>query len=74
MWGNTVAIYSVLKKKNYKAQFSTNFILKKKSTKTILEKKHKKMKKMKTILRKKMEKKHVEKVKAKFSTRSILKK
>jgi hypothetical protein len=39
MWGNTVAIYSVLKKKNYKAQFSTNFILKKKSTKTILEKK-----------------------------------
>jgi hypothetical protein len=38
------------------------------------KKKHKKMKKMKTILRKKMEKKHVEKVKAKFSTRSILKK
>jgi hypothetical protein len=29
MWGNTVAIHSVLKKKNYKAKFSTNSILKK---------------------------------------------
>ena len=29
MWGNTVAIQSVLKKKNYKAKFSTSSILKK---------------------------------------------
>jgi hypothetical protein len=29
MWGNTVAIYSVLKKKNYKTKFSINSILKK---------------------------------------------
>jgi hypothetical protein len=29
MWGNTVAIHSILKKKNYKTKFSTNFILKK---------------------------------------------
>jgi hypothetical protein len=40
MWGNTAAIHSVLKKKNYKAKFSTSSILKKiKSTKTILKKK-----------------------------------
>jgi hypothetical protein len=64
MWGNTVAIYSVLKrKKNYKTKFSTNSILKKNQQKRFWKKKHKKM-----------EKKHVEKVKAKFSTRSILKK
>jgi hypothetical protein len=42
MWGNTAAIHSVLKKKNYKAKFSTSSILKKKkSTKTILKKKTK---------------------------------
>jgi hypothetical protein len=29
MWGNIVAIYSILKKKNYKTEFSTNSILKK---------------------------------------------
>jgi hypothetical protein len=29
MWGNTVAIQSVLKKKNYKAKFSISSILKK---------------------------------------------
>ena len=29
MWGNTVAINSVLKKKNYKAKLSTSSILKK---------------------------------------------
>jgi hypothetical protein len=29
MWGSTVAIYNVLKKKNYKAKFSTSSILKK---------------------------------------------
>jgi hypothetical protein len=29
MWGNIVAIYSILKKKNYKTEFLTNFILKK---------------------------------------------
>jgi hypothetical protein len=29
MWGNTVAIHSILKKKNYKAKFSTSSILKK---------------------------------------------
>jgi len=45
MWGNTVAIHSILKKKNYKAKFSTSSILKKKSIKTILKKKHKKLKK-----------------------------
>jgi len=28
-WGNTTAIYSVLKKKHYKAKFSTSSILKK---------------------------------------------
>jgi len=39
MSGNTVAIHSVLKKKNYETKFSTNSIWKKKSTKTILEKK-----------------------------------
>jgi hypothetical protein len=45
MWGNTLVIHSVLKKKNYKAKFSTSSILKKiKSTKTILKKKHKKLK------------------------------
>ena len=31
MWGNTVAIHSILKKKNYKTKFSTSSILKKKS-------------------------------------------
>jgi hypothetical protein len=31
MWGNTAAIHSVLKKKNYKAKFSTSSILKKKN-------------------------------------------
>jgi hypothetical protein len=30
MWRNTAAIHSVLKKKNYKAKFSTSSILKKK--------------------------------------------
>jgi hypothetical protein len=30
MWGNNVAIDSVLKKKNYKAKFSTDSILKNK--------------------------------------------
>jgi hypothetical protein len=36
MWGNTVAIHSILKKKNYKAKFLTSLILKKiKSTKII---------------------------------------
>ena len=29
MWGNTVAIHSVLKRKNYKVKFSTSSILKK---------------------------------------------
>jgi hypothetical protein len=29
MWGNTVAIHNVLKKKNYKAKFLTMLILKK---------------------------------------------
>jgi len=29
MWGNAVAIHNVLKKKNYKAKFLTNSILKK---------------------------------------------
>jgi hypothetical protein len=34
MWRNTVAIYSVLKKKNYKAKFSTSSIFKKYNKKT----------------------------------------
>jgi len=29
MWENTVAIYSILKEKNYKEKFLTNSILKK---------------------------------------------
>jgi hypothetical protein len=29
MWGNTVTIHNILKKKNYKAKFSTSSILKK---------------------------------------------
>jgi hypothetical protein len=33
MWRNTVAIYSVLKKKNYKAKFSISSILKNKINK-----------------------------------------
>jgi hypothetical protein len=66
MWGNTVAIHSVLKK-NYKAKFSTSSILKKiKSTKTILKKKHKKNeKKKKTILGKKKQKQNEKKWKEK---------
>jgi hypothetical protein len=40
MWGNTVAIYSVLKrKKNYKTKFSTNSILKKNQQKRFWKKK-----------------------------------
>jgi hypothetical protein len=39
MWGNTAAIHSVLKKKNYKAKFSTSSILKKKINKNNSEKK-----------------------------------
>jgi hypothetical protein len=67
MWENTVAINSVLKKKNYKAKFSTSSILKKiKSIKTILKKTQKKKKN--TILekksKKKWKKKHVRKVKS----------
>jgi len=70
MWGNTVAIHNVFKEK--------------KSTKTIFETKHKKWKKKKkkTILEEKKQmknenkwkKKHAGKVKAEFSTSSILKK
>jgi len=40
MWGNTVAIHSILKKKNYKTKFSTSSILKKKIKKMILKKKN----------------------------------
>jgi major membrane immunogen (membrane-anchored lipoprotein) len=43
MWGNTVAIHSVLKKKTTKLNSqSAQYEKKKKSTKTILEKKNKK--------------------------------
>jgi hypothetical protein len=42
MWGNTVAIYSVLKKKNYGAKFSTSSIWKNKIDKDNFEKKTKK--------------------------------
>ena len=46
MWGNTVAIHSVLKKKNYKAKFSTSSILKKnKINKNNSEKKKQKIEK-----------------------------
>jgi hypothetical protein len=41
MWGNTAAIHSVLKKKNYTAKFSTSSILKKKINKNNSEKKTK---------------------------------
>jgi hypothetical protein len=57
MWGNTVAIHSVLKK-NYKAKFSTSSILKKiKSTKTILKKKTQKNEKKRRQFWKKKQKK-----------------
>ena len=42
MWGNTVAIHSVLKKKTTKVNFNQLNIKKIKSKKTILEKKTKK--------------------------------
>jgi hypothetical protein len=80
MWGNTVTIHSILKKKNYKTKFSTSSILKKKITKNNSVKKTQKIekKKKKTILekkkQKKMKKKHTGKVKAEFSTSSLLKK
>jgi len=62
MWGNTVAINSVLKKKNYKAKFSTSSILKKiKSIKKNTKKEEYNFGKKK---QKKMEKKHVRKVKS----------
>ena len=38
MWENTIVIHNVLKKKNYKAKFSTNSILKKKFDKYNFEK------------------------------------
>ena len=44
MWGNTVAIHNVLKKKTTKVNFNQLNIKKIKSTKTILEKKTKKKK------------------------------
>jgi len=85
MWGNTVAIHNVLKKKNYKAKFSTSLIWKNKIDKDNSEKKNTKKwkKKKKTILEKKKAKKkkwkkkgkqHTGKVKAKFPTSSKLKK
>jgi hypothetical protein len=45
MWGNTVAIYSVLKKKNYGAKFSTSSIWKNKIDKDNFGKKKKNHKK-----------------------------
>jgi len=59
MWGNTVAIYSVLKKKNYKAKFSISSILKNKINKNNYVKKHKKIKKMKKTILEKNEKKNM---------------
>jgi len=44
MWGNTVAIHSVLKKKNYEAKFSTSSIWKNKIDKDNSEKKNTKKK------------------------------
>jgi hypothetical protein len=77
MWGNTVAIHSILKKKNYKAKFSTSSILKK-INKNNSEKKTQKIEKRRRrrqFWKKKQKnlKKHVGKVKAEFSTSSILK-
>jgi hypothetical protein len=70
-----------LRKKNYKAKFSTSSILKNnKINKNNSEKKHKKIKKKKeedNFEKKKQKngkKKHVGKVKVEFSTSSILKK
>jgi hypothetical protein len=45
MWGNTVVIHGVLKKKNYKAKFLSSSILKNKIDKNIFIKKQKKLKK-----------------------------
>ena len=59
MWGNTIAIYSVLKKKNYKAKFSISSILKNKINKNNYGKKHKKIKKMKKTILEKNEKKNM---------------
>ena len=57
MWGNTATIHSVLKKKNYKAKFSTSFILKKKKiNKNNSEKKTKNWKKEEDNFGKKNEK------------------
>jgi len=42
MWGNTIAIHNVLKKKNYIAKFSASSILKKKIDKDNFEKTHNK--------------------------------
>jgi hypothetical protein len=67
MWGNTVAIHSVLKKKNYEAKFSTSSIWKNKIDKDNSEKKHKKIiKKNKTILEKKKAKKNEKKGKTTY--------
>ena len=66
------------KEKNYKAKFSTSSILKNKSIKIILKKKKKKKQKKEDNFgeknEKQWEKKHVGKVKAKFSTSLILEK
>jgi hypothetical protein len=43
MWGNIVAIHSVLKKKNYKAKFSTSSIYIKKNRQRQFWKKNKKI-------------------------------
>jgi hypothetical protein len=42
MWENIVAIHSILKEKNYKTKFLTNFILKNKIDKDNFGKKKKK--------------------------------
>jgi hypothetical protein len=52
MWENTVAIHSILKKKNYKMKFLTSSILKKVKLTKIIKKNEKKCKKIKKCKKK----------------------
>jgi hypothetical protein len=72
MWGNTVAIHNVLKKKTTKLNSQPIQYYKNKLTKTILKKKNKKKDNFGNKQKKK--KKHVGKAKVKFSISLILKK
>jgi hypothetical protein len=52
MWENTVAIHSILKKKNYKMKFLTSSILKKVKLTKIIKKNEKKCEKIKKCKKK----------------------